>query len=209
MQIELKQLGKRYRYEWIFSQLDYVFETGKHYAITGPNGSGKSTLLRILSGHLSPTKGSIEHSSAGKKIPTDEVYSTITYAAPYIELIKEFTLLKLLSFHRRFKPFLPDLSLDDLIGWLDLEKSLNKEIRYFSSGMKQRVKLLLAICSDTTLILLDEPGTNLDHQGMLWYHQLIQQFALQRTLIVASNVEEDFKYCTHRFSILDYKRKKQ
>lgn len=207
MQISVKQLGKRYRYEWIFHHIDYIFETSKKYAVTGTNGSGKSTLMRIFSGHLSPTKGKIEFAINGKLITKDAVYQHIAYAAPYVELIEEFTFVELLRFHQRFKPFMASTSINDLIDLSGLEKSTHKQIRYFSSGMKQRVKLLLAICTDAPLLLLDEPTTNLDQQGMIWYHQLVQQFTADRTIIVASNVEEDFSFCENRISMLDYKRK--
>ena len=208
MQINVQQLGKRYRYEWIFRQIDYIFEPSKKYAVTGTNGSGKSTLMRIFSGHLSPTKGKIEFVIHGKPLSKDGVYRYIAYAAPYIELIEELTFVELLRFHQRFKPFMASTSIDDLIDLSGLEKSTHKEVRYFSSGMKQRVKLLLAICTDAPLLLLDEPTTNLDQQGMIWYHQLVEQFMAGRTIIVASNVEEDFSFCENRISILDYKQTK-
>ena len=55
MEVSFRNIGKRYRYEWIFRGVDFTFEAGKKYAILGPNGSGKSTLLKVLSGHLTPS----------------------------------------------------------------------------------------------------------------------------------------------------------
>ena len=154
----------------------------------------------------SEIKGKIEFVLDGKHISRDTLYRHIAYAAPYVELIEELTLIELLHFHQRFKPFVASVSINDLIDLSGLEKSTHKELRYFSSGMKQRVKLLLAICTDASLLLLDEPTTNLDQQGMIWYHQLIAQFATNRTVIVASNIPEDFSFCENSISILDYKR---
>ena len=84
---------------------------------------------------------------------------------------------------------------------------LHQEIRFFSSGMKQRLKLVLAICTDTPILLLDEPTTNLDEQGANWYHKLIQEFAMDRLVIVASNIEADYTFCKQYLNVLDYKKK--
>lgn len=205
MQITFHQVSKRYNYEWIFRGIDRTFEPGKRYAVTGPNGSGKSTLMRVLSGQLSPSKGKVGFSVGRKKVKADEVYRHVSFAAPYIELVEEFTLREAINFHQKFKPFLPGLSMPDLLELLDLPKAKNKEVRHFSSGMKQRLKLALALCSQSSLVLLDEPTTNLDQQGMDWYLALVEKFLGSRTAIVASNVELDYSFCDGRLSILDYK----
>ncbi|MEL6865553.1 MAG: ATP-binding cassette domain-containing protein [Bacteroidota bacterium] len=205
MEVVLNNIGKRYRFEWIFRQIQHTFTPDKAYALLGPNGSGKSTLMKILSGHLSPSEGEIEFIQHGKRIDTDEVYRQIAYAAPYIELIEEFSLLEGLEFHQAFKPFLDDLRPIDLIDILQFASSKNKEIRFFSSGMKQRLKLVLAICSNTPLLLLDEPTTNLDAQGVDWYQELIDRYKRDRLLIVASNIEQDYVFCEEQLNILNYK----
>lgn len=205
MNIKLEGVGKRYKAEWILKRLDFTFEEGQQYAVTGPNGSGKSTLLKMLSGHLTPSRGSIQFSYQQQPIEAGQVFKKLAYAAPYIELIEEFTLLEALRFHQQFKPFLATLQSDDLIELLGFKKARNKEIRNFSSGMKQRLKLALAICSDAPLLLLDEPTTNLDLQGMQWYLHLLDTYAQNKTLIIASNIEADFGFCQHQINILDYK----
>jgi len=207
MQIELSKLSKRYRYEWIFKNLDYTFESNKCYAITGANGSGKSTLMRILSAYLSPTKGKIIHQYQGKTLQSESIYQQLAYAAPYMDLIEEFSLKEQLLFHQKFKSFLPELTIEDLLSLLAFRRAKNKQISHFSSGMKQRLKLLLAICSNVPLLLLDEPTTNLDRQGIDWYLELIERFGKARTIIVASNVEEDYGFCDAVLNIMDYKPK--
>jgi ABC-type multidrug transport system ATPase subunit len=207
MDIKLKQLSKRYKFEWIFRGLDYHFEMGKTYAVLGPNGSGKSTLLKVLSGYSTPSKGQIDFWENDKTLSTDKIYPEISYAAPYIELIEEFTLTEMIDFHRRFKAFQENLTTEQLIDILNFSKSKNKEIKYFSSGMKQRLKLALAICSATNLLLLDEPTTNLDDEGVEWYQTLIEKFTANRLVIVASNVKHDYHFCTQQLNIMDYKKR--
>ncbi|MEM9820808.1 MAG: ABC transporter ATP-binding protein [Bacteroidota bacterium] len=205
MEIALHKVSKRFRFEWIFKNIDYTFQTGQAYAILGSNGTGKSTLLKILSGHLTPSKGKIEFLVAGQKLDPDRVYQKISYAAPYIELIEELTLKEAIDFHRRFKTLLDGLDANALIELLGFQSSIDKEIKYFSSGMKQRLKLVLAICSDCPILLLDEPTTNLDEEGMEWYHHLIKRFGHQRLIIIASNLSSDYTFCQEQLHILDYK----
>ncbi|HKK75303.1 MAG TPA: ABC transporter ATP-binding protein [Saprospiraceae bacterium] len=208
MKVQLSQVGKRFKYEWIFRGVDAEFQSGNSYAIQGPNGSGKSTLLKILSGHLSPSKGKISFYQDGQPIEINQVYQSISYAAPYIDLIEDFTLREAIHFHQKFKPLLDGLSTQDLIQILAFEKSVHKAVKYFSSGMKQRLKLVLALCSRATIVLLDEPGTNLDSQGIEWYRGLIERFHQERLLIIASNVPADFDFCDQQLNILDYKKKR-
>lgn len=205
MQIQLSAIGKRYQFEWIFKNINYNFQSGEAYAITGPNGSGKSTLMRLLSGYLSPTKGEISFKLAEKSISKDTIYQHISYAAPYIDLIEELSLKEHLALHAQFKPYYDNITAEKIIDLLAFTKSAEKPIQFFSSGMKQRLKLALAICSQSNLLLLDEPTTNLDRQGMDWYHQLLQKYSNNRTIVVASNIEEDFSFCTQKIDIVDYK----
>jgi ABC-2 type transport system ATP-binding protein len=206
MKVELHQVAKRYKTEWVLRQVQLSLQVGHAYAITGPNGSGKSTLLKILSGHLTPTKGQIRFWLQEQPLPTDQVYRHLSYAAPYIDLIEEFTLLEALHFQQHFKPFLHQHTVADIITLLGLERARHKPIRHFSSGMKQRLKLALAICADSRLLLLDEPTATLDRQGIEWYQTLIETFRHnQRLIVVASNVEDDFFFCQQRIQILDFK----
>lgn len=209
MKIKILDAGKRYRQEWILRGVNLQLESGQAYAITGPNGSGKSTLLKMLSGHLSPSKGAVQYEQGGKPVPVEQVYTRIALAAPYVELIEEFTLREALTFHGQFRAFQQGLQVSDLINLLAFPKATHKPIRYFSSGMKQRLKLALALCSEADFILLDEPSTNLDRQGMDWYQHLLEQFAGQRLLVIASNVEEDYQCCTQRVDILQYKNRQK
>lgn len=206
MTIQLEQLGKRYRYEWIFKDLSYTFEQGKGYAIMGGNGSGKSTLMQVLSGYLSPSKGKLSYKEQGKEVARDVVYQQLSFAGPYIESLEDFTLREAVDFHWNFKSM--HLSKKELLARLEYPKSAYKKaIKFFSSGMQQRLKLALAICSDTNLLLLDEPTITLDQAAIQWYLHLLKDYAYQdnRLTIIASNVEEDFTGCQERLTLLDYK----
>jgi len=206
MRITLIDAGKRFNRDWIFRHLHYEFLLGHTYAITGPNGSGKSTLLQAIAGSIGISEGAVKFGPAGgADIPDDHVFRHISIGAPYLEVIEEMTVTELLHFHQSFKPFLPSWSIGDIIVKVGLGGAANKQIRYYSSGMRQRVRLAQAIFSDTPVMLLDEPCTNLDTEGITLYRQLIREHGAGRTVIVSSNELQEYDFCEHTLSILDYK----
>jgi ABC-type multidrug transport system ATPase subunit len=138
-------------------------------------------------------------------IPPDQFFRHCAIAAPYLELVEEFTLAEALQFHLQFKQFIPAVKPKDAVGLVGLEKSMHKQIRYFSSGMKQRLKLALAIFSDVPVLLLDEPCTNLDAAGTALYQQLITEYCGNRMVIVSSNDEQEYFMCPNHINIQDYK----
>ncbi len=209
MQITLTNTGKRYNREWIFRHVEYEFNTGTSYAITGPNGSGKSTLLQVIAGAVLHSEGEIKYkrqdagSGIQDKIDANDAYKNISIATPYLELIEEMTATELLNFHSTFKAF--TLSIPQMLEAVSLQNAANKQIRYFSSGMKQRLKLAQAFFSDTAVLLLDEPTTNLDTDGIELYQQLIKDHTKNRLVIISSNDKQEYDFCEKVISINNYK----
>ena len=207
MEIILQQVGRRFNRDWVFRGIDYRFKSGESYAVLGANGSGKSTLLQLILSNLSPSEGSITYTKDGKIIEVDDFFSFVAVATPYQELIEEFTLAELFAFHFAFKPLVAGFDFHAVLALSGLAHAAKKEIRYFSSGMKQRAKLVLACCSQLPVLLLDEPTANLDVQGITWYHDLIAQFGQDKLLIVCSNQAHEYPFCKHHIEIERYKNK--
>lgn len=199
--ISLLNAGKRFNKDWIFRDLNTHFEMGHHYALVGNNGSGKTTLLQVIAGYAGLSKGSIDWGV----LASSSVFQSISIAAPYLELIEEFTTLEHFAFHDKFKPLRKDIAVESIIEMIGLATAANKQIRYFSSGMKQRLKLALAIFSESPILLLDEPCSNLDKEGYALYHQLIQAYAMHKLIIVGSNDTEEYRFCTKQINLMDYK----
>jgi ABC-type multidrug transport system ATPase subunit len=197
MQIELQNIGKKFNKDWIFRNLNYEFKSGNSYAVTGHNGSGKSTLLQIISGFVLPSEGQV----INKEYDNNTLYEQISIAAPYLELIEEMTAMEFLQFHQQFKSFIDNTSLLQILEEVQLSKATDKQIRYFSSGMKQRLKLAQAFFSDTKILLLDEPTSNLDKQGISLYFQLIKQYSNDRLVIICSNDETEYSFCSSKIVI--------
>jgi ABC-type multidrug transport system ATPase subunit len=207
MTITLQNIGRRFNRDWIFRGVDHTFTIGNSYAILGPNGSGKSTLLQVLNGSLSPSEGKVSYTFDGKDVPVENIFQQLSLAAPYMELIEEFTLREMIQFHFKFKGYKPGMDTEAVTELLGLEAHRNKLIKYFSSGMKQRLKLALAFCSDTPILMLDEPTSNLDTQGADWYLSLVEQYAKNRLTIICSNQEHEYAFCGEQLKISDYKKK--
>lgn len=205
MQLILQDIGKRFRYEWIFRHLQYRFECGKSYALLGANGSGKSTLLQVIAGSMQASEGTVRLDNESLPIADETYHRYLSWTAPYIEFIEEFTLAETIAFHVQFKPLLPGFDSNALLSYLQLEKSRDKLLRYFSSGMKQRVKLGLALLSQTPIVLLDEPTMNLDATAMQWYQQTVEKYAANRLLIIASNQAHEYERCDAVIQMSDYK----
>ncbi|MBA2422198.1 MAG: ATP-binding cassette domain-containing protein [Chitinophagales bacterium] len=205
MKIIFSNAGKRFNYEWILKNINYTFQSPATYAIVGPNGSGKSTLLQMIAGALSPSTGSISYYDNSAQIPADGIFKYLTIAAPYLELVEEFSLEEQILFQLKFKSFYNNLSTLDVANISELKSDSSKEIRNFSSGMKQRLKVALAVLADVPVILLDEPTTNLDQKGVEWYLELMKNFADKRLVIVSSNLDREIGYCTSFVDVLQYK----
>lgn len=206
MKIKVTGAGKRFNREWIFRHLNFEFESGKSYAITGPNGSGKSTLLQVLSGAQTPSEGQVEYfSQPGAAIAPEMVFRNIGIAAPYLDLIEEMTAREFLNFHHQFKPLNTNLSIKEILSIVGLERAIDKQIRLYSSGMKQRVKLAQAIFSESEILLLDEPCTNLDKEGYALYRRLIDEHTEGKLILVSSNDPEEYNFCETVIQITDYR----
>jgi len=185
LDIKAEDIGKKYGKNWIFRHLNFEIKFGSKIAITGSNGSGKSTLLQIIGSYLTPSRGKIFYGN----IDSSE-NANVTFVSPYSELIEEFTLYEFLRFHSNFRS--PTLPFEEMAKKASLP--LNQSIGDFSTGMKQRVKLLTAFFFENNLILFDEPTSNLDDEGFHWWEAETSQI-VGKTVIIASNQKSEIDLC--------------
>ncbi len=205
LEIYLENISKRYGRNWVFKDLSYHFQSAKRYSITGRNGSGKSTLLSILCGKTPYSKGKIRYTDQGLALSVDEVYKRFSISTTSMLVIEEFTLEEIVNFHFKFRDLVGGLNTKDFLNALEMTGQKHKVISNFSSGMKQRLKLGLAICTQSNVLLLDEPGANLDRPSKDWFQSLLQKYLGSRTIIIASNDPEDYQICTESVNITKYK----
>lgn len=199
MKIIATGIHKKFRQEWVFKSLSYTFESGNSYAIVGHNGAGKSTLLKTLAQYSLPNKGTVSFEGS-----TLEPHKLISFAAPYSELIEEFTLPELLNFLINMEFLQPNWNFKTFTTFIDLEPSESKFIKNFSSGMRQKVKLGIALASERPILCLDEPTSNLDESAKQWFYQAIEN-QRHKLILIASNEQAEINLCTTQIAISEYK----
>jgi ABC-type multidrug transport system ATPase subunit len=200
MNITLQNIGKKFSKEWIFRNIDFQFEKDNYYHISGSNGAGKSTLLQLIAGKISPSEGEINYLNNNINISKDDFYKHVSFVSPYLRLPEEMSFDEILDFYAAFKKM--RYSKDILLNKSDIKLPSQKPIKQFSSGMKQRVKIILAIFADTPILLLDEPISNLDASGIEWYKKIVEEEKNNRLIIVCSNniIDEHF-FCNFTLHI--------
>lgn len=200
MEILVQNLSKKFRQEFVIRQFNYTFLSGNSYAITGPNGSGKSTLLQLIAQFTLPNTGTVEMSG----VDPEFVYSQLTYAAPYVELIEEYTLSEHLEILLKNNYLPASITLDILEDFIDLQPGKFKLIKNYSSGMRQKIKLGFALLSERPVLLLDEPTTNFDEQAKNWFFNRLEQ-QRHKLIIIASNEAREIEFCHEKIAIQDFK----
>ena len=201
MKITVTNAGKRFNRQWIFRNLVLELNSGNHYAITGHNGSGKSTLLQCLAGSMYLNEGTVHYSNDSAAILPEKQFKHLSICAPYLEVIEEMTAIEFLSYHDNFKPFSTGFNPNNILEEIGLRSSKDKQIRHFSSGMKQRIKLAQAFFSDTEILFLDEPCTNLDEKGVSLYSHLISTHCQNRLVVISSNDKREYASCSNEISM--------
>lgn len=204
--IQVSNAGKKFGREWIFRKVDLEIKPTEKVVILGLNGSGKSTLLQAITGYLTLNEGSVAYFSNQQKIEDEQQYKLISLASPYLELVEDFTLQEQIEHTYIYKPFLNNLNIAQVVELSGLAAHKDKFIKLFSSGMRQRLKLTLAILADTPILFLDEPTTNLDTTVIDWYKNMIATYAMNKTIIVCSNsIKDEYAFCERIITMEDFK----
>lgn len=204
--IHLNSVSKKYNKEWIFKDLSLQIPPGARVALLGSNGSGKSTLLQVISGYLIPDSGKVNFTTNTTEVKQEDAHELISFASPYLQLTEEFTLKEMIEHTALFKPFINRSNTSEVIDIMELKAAANKPIKHFSSGMKQRAKLGLAILADAPLLFLDEPLSNLDANGNKWYQKMIENYGAKKTIVVCSNaIKDEYSFCEKELNMADHK----
>jgi ABC-2 type transport system ATP-binding protein len=172
-----------------------------------PDKQAANTSIQYPASSIQHPVSSIQHpvSSIQHPVSSINLYQYVSIAAPYLELVEEMTAKEMLHFHTQFKPLIDSVSHNEILKIVGLENAANKQVRYYSSGMKQRLKLAQAFFSNSPVLLLDEPTTNLDSDGIVLYQQLIGHYSSNKLVIVSSNDKQEYDFCKEVIAIADFK----
>jgi ABC-type multidrug transport system ATPase subunit len=203
--VELEHIGKKFKTEWIFRNLNAILSPDEPMAIIGPNGSGKSTLMQAIAGIIPINEGEVKYLYQKQPLSEENWHKHLVFTSPYMELIEEFTLKEAVKFHIQFKPLSDGLSIDSFLEKLELTAHAHKPIKNFSSGMRQKVKLGFAFFSESSLIFLDEPSANLDQKAFDWYMENVKKMIGKKMILLSSNEPKEYSFCGQHLNILDFK----
>jgi heme exporter protein A len=208
LNINISNLSKRVSpSELLFKNMNFIANDSDIIAITGPNGSGKSTLLKILAGVIKPTEGKISININNKEIKIDDFYKYFGFVAPYLNLYEEFNPIEHLRIISKMRNIqFSTKSAIDYLEQFNLQEHYLKPIKAFSSGMKQRMKMILAILNNPNILFLDEPFSNLDDEGIANFERIIDNFHSNGNLIfIASNDDREIALANKQINIKNYR----
>ena len=205
IKIQTENIGKKFKNEWIFRNLNLEIQNGSPLAVVGPNGSGKSTFMQALAGIIPVNEGKVKFFEDSLPIEEGNWHEYLSFSAPYMELIEEFTLIEAIEFHIKFKKLKNGITQNQFLELIQLDTQKEKTIKNFSSGMRQKLKLGLAFYSESLILLLDEPTANLDQIGFEWYFDQVTSLSSEKLIIISSNEPKEYSFCKNQLNILNFK----
>lgn len=195
MEIRAEDLSKFFADRAVLKNINFTISRGQSMAIVGPNGSGKTTLMRIISLLIQPTRGTISYRVNGEAIDRERTLRYLGLVGPYLQLYDDLTARENLQFFARMKE-LSDMEarMKDLLERFRLAGREDDLVKTYSSGMKQRLKYVFALLHDPEVLMVDEPRSNLDTEGIRTVYEVLEKQKKEHILIVATNEPEDLNY---------------
>lgn len=195
--LTIKGLSKGFSRRQVVKDVELVAHSGEVIGIIGANGSGKSTVVKMIAGLVRPDNGSVSLSIDSVSIDASLVRAHCGLVAPYLELYDEFTPIELLRLHAQLHgTHIDEVRIHELLNLVQLSSASTRIVRGFSSGMRQRVAIALAVSLNPTLLLLDEPGVTLDEAGRSALAQCIINARTQGSIVIlATNDDREREQC--------------
>lgn len=195
MKISVEKIVKNFGERRILRDISFSLESGQSVAVVGPNGSGKTTLVKILCGLIRPTSGKVTFRHHDNEIDPGDLYKHLGLVSPYLELYEELTAKENLKFFGRMKNIAHlDEKMNELMKRMNLAGREDDPVKTYSSGMRQRLKYVFALLDDPEILVLDEPTSNLDVDGIERVYKIMDEQKQEKILIIATNETNDLKY---------------
>jgi len=197
--IKAEEIEKKFGKTLLFRDVNFTLEQGDSFYITGPNGSGKSTLLQILAGIQKPSSGNIIYSSDNTVVDSGYYKDYFGFTGPQVNPYDMLTSLENLRFAS--SETVDENMIIDYLEKFDLYRHRSKAVKYYSSGMKQRLRLIHAFINNPRILMLDEPCSNLDSKGRDILYRILDELKKDKMLIIATNESDDINLCLKGISL--------
>lgn len=195
--ITVSGITKSFNHRNIFRNISFLLSSSSSLAITGKNGAGKSTLSKIMAGLMSTTQGSVAYTLNNKTIDIEAFKHYIGFVSPYLNFYGEFTALENLQILSRIRAtaWESESRMKEVLSLAGLWERRDDFIDTFSSGMKQRLKYAFALLHNPEVLILDEPTSNMDDEGIEFVEHIVKLQKRQGVLIIATNKKNEAGLC--------------
>jgi ABC-2 type transport system ATP-binding protein len=197
-------LTKRYGEKTVVDGLDLDIESGEVFGLLGPNGAGKTTSILMLLGLTEPSAGSIEVIGLDPRRSPLEVKRRVGYLPDAVGFYDELTGRQNLRFTARLNQIEDaEIRIDELLEEVGLVDAADQRTGEYSRGMKQRLGLADALVKDPSVLILDEPTTAIDPEGVAEILDLIRALALEKgvTVLLSSHLLNQVQAVCDRVAI--------
>jgi ABC-2 type transport system ATP-binding protein len=204
--IEVKNLSKQFKEVRAVNNLNLNVFRGDVFGFLGPNGAGKSTTIRMLLSLISPTEGDIKIFGIPLKEKRNEILKRIGAIVEKPDFYSYLSAFKNLEILGKFSGINPSKKeIMEILELVGLEKRYKSKVKTYSHGMKQRLGIAQALLHDPDLIILDEPTTGLDPQGMKEMRELIINLSKEKnkTIFLSSHILYEVELVANRMIILN------
>lgn len=200
--LQVTNLTRAFAGRVVLDALSFSVRPGEIVVVTGPNGVGKSTLLKILAGLLRPDSGRVDWFRGEPGPGSRSVVPTIGYLAPDVRAYEELSAAENLDLLGRIRGVpRSELRVAERLAAVGLDASRTDAVGALSTGQRQRVKLALAQLGDPAVLLLDEPGNNLDADGRRFVSECLTRARLRGPVILATNDGEEMQLGDREFRL--------
>jgi len=194
MSLEVSRLTKIYGSQKALDEVSFSAAPGRIMGFLGPNGAGKSTTMKIITGYLSADGGEVKVLGKDALENPKAVSSQIGYLPEHNPLYLDLYVREFLEFSGGIYGMKPSdirKRVDELIRKTGLQPEQHKKIGQLSKGYRQRVGLARALIHDPQVVILDEPTTGLDPNQLVDIRKLIQEIAVDKTLIFSTHIMQE------------------
>jgi len=197
--VKSESIEKKFGKTLLFSNINFTIGKGDSFYITGPNGSGKSTLLQILAGIQKPTSGNVIYTSDNSVVKSEFYKNFYGFTGPQVNPYDMLTSIENLKFTSSAS--VDENKMIEYLHKFDLYKHRLKHVKYYSSGMKQRLRLIHALINNPAILLLDEPCSNLDTKGRDILYGILEGIKSTKIIIIATNESDDINLCSRGINL--------